>query len=203
MTPMSMVDEIAEFLGKRSSELSLEDIQKALPEARRTANEHEAETLRLERGAAQLREKAYTPGNAADQAAALRQAFAEEKKAEQKAGHAALFIQRYANLRALEAAMQITERLKEAGLVSRKTQVKDWQKVLDELSLKIGQSITVMKQIEDTISTTLESQQAELATENDVSELEKLFEEYNRAKTPEERAAIQSKIEEQKRKELA
>ena len=193
---MSVVDDVLGLLKKKPAELTLDDVKGGVLKLDRKSSEWERDAVAAEKKAAELREKAFTPGGQpADQTQFLRQSKYEAERAESMGNSAMVFINQMAGMHALLTTMTICDEFKRAGLIEPGTNIKDWQGTMDEMSRDIEDLIHGMQSIQIAVTDAMPKPVPIEAERKEQVELEALFARYNKTSDPVEKENIRKEIE--------
>ena len=193
----TLVDRIAISLGIKPALLKTADIHAKIPALKRKAEEYEKQAIAAEKASLDNREKAFSPDTpAADRSQLFRQSSLDAQKAKTLANFAGTFLTQLGHFTALETTMQITDEMKEVGLVSSNVSITDWQNAMDTMQDEIQQIINSSQKVGDVMETVLMATPTSSSMEMEVkNELDRLFDKYNAETDPVKKAEIQKTIE--------
>ena len=192
---MNVVEKIALALGKGVGELRLDDVQRNIPELRRTAERYEKKALSAEKASLEARAKAFSPDTlASERAILMRKAADEAARARRLEGQTTTFLAQLENFTSLETTMKIVEEMTGVGLFEKGTKAVDWQRALDDMQIEIKRLTEMGKRWNDAMSSAMAQSTTSLATP-EVSELERLFKQWETEPDPAKKAEIQKQID--------
>lgn len=195
MSEESFVNKIAESLGIKPSQLTTDDVHAKIPNIRRKSEDYEKKAVQMEAEALQAKTKAFAPETpSAERALLMRKAKDCADKAKMYAGFASTFITQLGQYSLLETSMQITDEMKEVGLIGKDVSITDWQKTVDSMQDDIRVMTATSQKLSDVMSSVLK-ETVPSETDVEADELTELFKQWDAETDPVKKAEIQKKIE--------